>query len=379
MPWARWEGWGKEGLVGFIPTHEDRLSRLASPRLWMAGRDIYINVHAVILRMSALMLERLLNHLLQATEEGEPECLVCFEGFSDTLPGTPLCSRGHRVCYPCTYRLMHDKLLAGRTPLCPWCREALTRWRLIDVNTLAGGRFSVPVHGEDNTSRLKQSIRLFAAVPIGCIRLVKTEYDASGSVVRRVQLEDSDDISDIVRTRRDRSLSMVIRTTMASYTLLLDIPRCNSAPTEYKCVISQGLLLHPVRGADGRLYEAAAAVLWVQHQGNRSPLNGNPLQPLTPYTDAVFLRAVRSFTPDPAPPLRDDNAEIEVNIVCPLNDTTRLTVRLGDNLADVVQRVKPGQARVIKENGTLFSIARDVATLNQCHINDGDTLYLMKE
>jgi hypothetical protein len=161
---------------------------------------------------------------------------------------------------------------------------------------------------------------------------------------------------------------------MASYTLLLDIPRCASAQEEFKCFISGGLLLHPVRGADGKVYERVAVDMWVGKYGDRSPCNNGPFLPLTPITDPTFLHAVSLLSPDPPPPLRADT-EITINIVLPSDDHRVLTVRLSDTLLDVVRRVKPMQRRLLKEDGTLFNIPDDTATLDQCRINDGDTLY----
>ena len=327
--------------------------------------------------MPALMLERLVNHLLRSTMQPRTEqtdCAICFEEFSDVLAATAVCSNDHHVCEPCMYRWAHREVSIGNTPTCPVCREPAIGWQNIQVlKLLSGGGIQVAVRREYNVFKLKESIRWTCALPVGCIRLVRKEYDTNHSLIRTVQLTDTDGINNV--GAHHNALCMVLRCTMASYTLMLDIPRCASAPDECKCYISGGLLLHPVRGTDGKLYERAAIDMWVAQRGDHSPCDNGRLLPLTPITDPAFLDRVNSFPYDAPRALLDDSTAITVNIVCPLNDTRRLTVQLGDTLLQVVQQVNPRQERLITEDGVLFNTLHFNTTLNRCRINDNDTLY----
>ena len=316
------------------------------------------------------MLERLVNHLLRADSEqrvAQTECAVCFDDFSETLQATDVCMNHHMVCEPCMYRWAYSQLTAQETPTCPYCREDVSGWQLIDVYTMSGGRLQIAARQECNVSQLKMSITFANGIPIGCIRLVKTEV-THGNPPLSTDMNDTDVVNSANR------ITMVIRASSALYKLLLDIPRCASAPQHHKCRISDGLLMNPVRGKDGSVYESAAIELWQTRQGDRSPVNGGVLLPLTPCPEIGKAVAGASYTLDVPPPSQDANTVINVNIVCPLNDTTRLEARLGDTILMLVQRVKPTQPNIVTSTGFLIE-SLHVATLLQCNVNNNDTIY----
>ena len=232
---------------------------------------------------------------------------------------------------------------------------------------MSGGCLRIAAGHECNVSQLKSSITFAKGIPIECIRLVKTEV-THGNQPQRTQMNDTDVVNSANRT------TMVIRVQSALYKLLLDIPRCASAPQNHKCCISDGLLMNPVQGIDGSVYESAAIQLWLDRRGDRSPMNGGALLPLTPCPEIGDAVAGASYTFDVPPPSQDADTVINVNIVCPLNDTRRLVARLGDTILMLVRRVKPEQPNIFTSTGFLID-SLQVATLQQCNIKDNDTLY----
>lgn len=303
----------------------------------------------------------------QAQPASGEKCIICFGVLDEKKREiTTACNAPetrHRFHSECLLRSLQYKANESRPMTCPICSRGVTGHKTIDVMTL--GQLVIKVVVKDNSTvlTLKNQIMWAYGMPVRIMRIVNEFHQP------RLQLEDVDLIPTV------SYLNMVFRAKFPELKLFLDIPRCSGAPAKYKCQISDGLLFHPVRGADGYVYERSAIELWFTLRGTTSPMTGRVILPLVPVVDTDFASEIARFIPDPSYIQPPDNTNIEVNIVCPLVEEQLLySFNLGDSLQHVVDTVHTGHWRIFTDDGYAFNVS-DTLTLGRCRVKNGDVLY----
>ena len=315
-------------------------------------------------------LDRVLDILTLQADAGsqnrnEDICPICFDSLANgTIRACDAPQAVHMFHHECLSHIFQHQTYQRRELTCPTCRRpATTGWKKISVGTLSG-HLSVAVNDDFTVIKLKNQLKWAFGMPVSAMRIISTRPEPIK------QLADTDSI-------QDRSgIFVVFRMRSPDLVLFIDIPRCARAPAKYRCPISEGLLLNPTKGADGQIYERCAIDLWMIKQGDKSPINGGNILPLTAVNDIYFNREVREFTPDPVYTQPPDETEIHIKIVSSfIEDQFPMTFKLRDSLQHVANSFeKPNQKNITSGDGFIFEVS-ETLTLGRCRVKDGDVLY----
>ena len=288
-------------------------------------------------------------------------CPICM----DTISGkeTVVCENEHTFHPTCAARWFQTQLNRKSEMTCPTCRGPTNTWQYTEVRTIRGKVMKMAVTRAQSIADLKQLLSWMLAFPPKSMRI----YVANKTVL----LENNH------RVKRFKELHLKLYATSGEHCLLMELPRSASAESKFKCKLSNALLLNPIKGADGLIYEMAAITDWLRKRGNVSVLDVNiPILPLIPITDEEFLSAVRAIKPDPAPvhPQVTDE-EITVNLKCPLMDPFPVIVKRSDSIASLVARVSTRVSVVMDANGVAFEPTNQ-ASLAQAGVCEGNVVYM---
>ena len=293
-------------------------------------------------------------------------CPLCMNPFGECSEIMHACANLHEYHPQCLLRWFQTN--PEEELRCPNCRVPSHEWHSVKLIKPAGGEKKIVVRDDYNMAQLKKMVGWRLCIPNNCIILLT--QTPTGDLLF---MPDHAPIMD------NPTFHMVLRGMHVQYTILLDIPRRATADVQYQCPLSKGLLLNPMRAADGVLYEQFAIEHWVATRGDVSPISRHAsLLPLVPHTDPAFLAAVHAIHPDPVPQEKPHDTQITVRIVTPMTtemEGVPVTVRLGDSFAEVARRIHPRANRIVTSNGCIYSTALYV-TLATGRVEEGDRLYV---
>ncbi len=298
-------------------------------------------------------------------------CPICQIPFGECVEVFHACTNKHSFHPLCLSHWFQSKAVANPHPTftCPICRSPSPDWYTVSVTKTITDSVRVAVRADFTVSQLKKQMEWIVSIPPCTMQMAVRGPNSEVNL-----------LVDTEQLMRDvRSYHVMLQSTDAEYTLLHNIPRCTSASARLVCPISRGLLLDPVVGADGHIYDRAAIQMWIARRGNTSPATRrNSILPLAELYDPAFTAEVMAIKPDAAEPLSLSPPDTVITLRTHLPRTHgngTITARLGDLVADVARRIHPNAQRIITADGYLIRLALN-ATLSQCRIKDGDLLYV---
>jgi len=318
--------------------------------------------------------------------EEEVLCPICQAVFEDCEEVFPACHNGHVFHPACLSHWFQSNALltaaaAAPTTTCPVCRDSSSDWRTITVYKVTAAPIPIAVRNDFTVMQVKKQIEWVLSTPACSMELaiVIQWADPTNNFTPIIEL--LLDSERVPSTTTDRDFFVTIRAMDAEYTLIYDIPRCTGVEARFKCPISRGLLLDPVVGADGHMYDRGAIQMWIARNGDVSPFTRiSAILPLAELIDPEFTTEVAAIVPDA---VREEDPPSRETIIITLRthlpestgNGTIITARLDENIADVARRIHPRAIRVVTESRYLFRLELN-ATLSQCKIKDGDMLYV---
>jgi hypothetical protein len=298
--------------------------------------------------------------------EDEDPCAICQESFANDNEKTNACENHHAFHSHCLSHWFQTQADADQELVCPCCKTQGLGWRSVTVKKLSGAHVRAAVRSDFTALDLKKQLGWSISLPTKCMRIIKHGDQVNARL---------EQVNDEAPIGAGREFSLVIRFKSAELLLLLDIPRCAAASDCLKCPISKGLLLHPVRGADGIIYERAAIEWWIERNGDRSPINNRDINPIIPVKDEELISAVRAIQPDFIPQISSDE-EITVELVVAKARTRFIKVRLSDTFSFVVRLVMPNATRVVYGDHCMSLKIPCDASLARGGVKNGDILYV---
>jgi hypothetical protein len=288
-------------------------------------------------------------------------CSICM----DTISGkeTVVCENEHTFHPTCAARWFQTQLNRKCEMTCPTCRAPTTSWKYTEVKTVRGKVMKMAVTRTQTISDLKELLSWMLAFPPKSMKI----HVATSTTL----------LENKIRVTRFQLLHLKLHATSGEHCILMDLPRSASADSKFKCKLSNALLLNPIKGADGLVYEMAAVTDWIRKRGNVSVLDVKiPILPLTPFTDEEFLTAVRAIKPDPTPVMTEvTDEEITIKLKCPLIEPFPVVVKRSDTIASLVARVTGKVSVVMDANGIAFEPTNQ-ASLAQAGVGNGDLVYM---